>query len=541
MCLLLRLKLRFCRCHLASKSLARGKSISIDEQKPFASGAECKYLERTRMVQSITISYQAIEAILGYTHNLENQAVKRYILSLVNHRDKTGGYGAYGEIISAYHTASTRILSKARHTATALLSYLCSLQKEDLHKFSHLIIPSVGFIVESANTDGGWGLPGEDSDSASTLYVMQLLTYICHSEIAKMLTKEYSERIDQAILTGMKWLRVRNQEGGGYWHFINGISNFSDTAEVLTFFNNMSHYDDRLFSDSLERLSKLQRSSDGGFPNFLNGNSDLRATIWVTNALGFSHSKKFEKTLENSFDFVLQNITDPAHSTTLSSEHWALILRLSSCKGIQLTTHREYELSTLAEQVLNQVFEKGNLNFLEQGLPREFAYLRETIQKALKNCNPELESRKSRDTSTASIYCEEIITQDAGRSQTQIAILTFNQAERRAVTEYFSMTAVPGTHYQIRKPNGAKHLVACCMGSQSFDGGRYDIEEPEKSELPFVMFSEFIIPHVTEKYGTMLDTSIIPPSKTLRDLASNIAFEEKWKSKCPVRRTCVRN
>ncbi|HML01902.1 MAG TPA: prenyltransferase/squalene oxidase repeat-containing protein [Candidatus Bathyarchaeia archaeon] len=374
-----------------------GKSISINDEKPYASEAENRYLEKTKTVQSITLGYQASEAIIKYTLNRENSAVKKCLTCIKQHEDKKGGFGAYGEIISAYHGTKTCILSNSRHTATALLTFMVSMEKSEFERIAKAMSNSIEFIIDSKESDGGWGLPKEESDSASTLYVMQLLTSIKDLDVSKILSKEYSEKLDQAIISGMKWLKTRNQENGGNWFSIDidGISSYIDTAEVLTFFSNIKKYDTTLYDENLDRLSKLQNILDGGWPHFPNAKnkSDLRATIWIANALSRSNHEKYKTCISKGFEFILQNIPDPAYSTTLSSGDWALLLDLCTYQGIHVSTHREYELSILAEEIRSKVFEKGNLRYLEKDLPTEFVYLRSPIRKALKNSNPEIANK----------------------------------------------------------------------------------------------------------------------------------------------------
>lgn len=139
----------------------------------------------------------------------------------------------------------------------------------------------------------------------------------------------------------------------------------------------------------------------------------------------------------------------------------------------------------------------------------------------------------------------------AGGPKAKVAILTFNRTEMNAVVRRFGMRSPRGARYYVSQQN---REIVCYMGSQSFDGGlrlagdvmeqsspkyliicgtgagRYYRGSPKRNVLPFVACSQFVNPHLTDKYGKLLHTPIIPPSRDLTDFAGKVALADKWKS-----------
>ena len=353
-----------------------GKSITPEKKKLYSSFEEVQISGKRKKAESITVTFFAVDAIYAFTKNPKNPAIELALNRLPNHRDD-GGYGSFGELISAFPIPKYQIMTSCRHTANALLIYLLFQDNVD-----EKITESVKFLIDHANKDGGWGVTAdperEDSDCLTTADVLQLLIEVKKRGIKDILLENYSSKLDHAIANGLKWLKRNNEQNGGFWVFYDEGMKVQYTAVVLATFCELKNLERELYEETLDRIASLQRE-DGGWPLSKNGWSELSSTIWVINALVNSNMGKYTNRIERGIDFIITNISKWSYTKNLTAVDWAMLLKLSDYKNVHISHEADDKIQNLANTINNQVFKSGNINFVRKKLPTQFHILKEPI------------------------------------------------------------------------------------------------------------------------------------------------------------------
>ncbi|MGH2612427.1 MAG: hypothetical protein ACRDFB_05195, partial [Rhabdochlamydiaceae bacterium] len=187
-----------------------GRTMTLG--KKYITSEDAEIQKQNRKVESLTNSYKAVDAILNYTLDKKNPCIKKTINAIPNHRDKAGGYGTRAESIS--YREPKQVLANTRHTAAAILTRL--LVEDELDES---IVQTTEYVIENTKPDGGWGIPDRDSDYVSTTYVLKALTSLKTKGIEVKLSMKYSEKFDEIIVNGVKWLQNSYEKNNGYWFY----------------------------------------------------------------------------------------------------------------------------------------------------------------------------------------------------------------------------------------------------------------------------------------------------------------------------------
>ena len=366
-----------------------GKSIPIKKQELYASSEEAQSSKIQRRVESITVTFFAVDAIYIFTKNPKNPAIERALNCLPNHKDN-GGYGSFGELISAYPTHKHQIMTSCRHTATALLTYLLFQDEIDEN-----IVESFKFLIDHSNKDGGWGITAdpekEDSECLSTAHIVRLLTTVKKMGIMDFLPENYLSKLDKSIMSGLNWLERNNKECGGLWFFDERMK-VHNSAAILAIFSDLKDYRKELYKKTLNRIASIQ-GYDGGWPLSLEGRSELDSTIWVVNALVNSKEDKYKSQIERGMDFIMSNISKWQYTKSLIAADWAMLLKLADYKNIYIPHELDDKIQNLANRINNEAFKSSNINFVRKKLPTQFHILKEPILGILENYLPDIVHR----------------------------------------------------------------------------------------------------------------------------------------------------
>lgn len=364
-----------------------GKSITTEKKKLYSSFEEVQISEKRKRTESITVTFFVVDAIYTFTQNLKSPAIELALHCLPKHKDD-GGYGSFGELISAYPISKYQIMTSCRHTATALLMYL--LFQDNVDK---KITKSVKFLIGHANKDGGWGVTAdpekEDSDCLTTAHMLALFTTAEKMGIKDILPENYSSKLDHAITDGLKWLKKNNEQNDGFWVFYDESMKLQYTAVVLTTFCELKNHDKELYEKIIDKMTSLQKE-DGGWPLCVDGRSELSSTIWIVNALVSSNRGKYTDRIESGIDFIIRNISKWSYTKNLTAADWAMLLKLSDYKNIHIPYELDDEIQNLANAINNKAFKSGNVNFVRKKLPMQYHTLKEPILGILENYCPDI-------------------------------------------------------------------------------------------------------------------------------------------------------
>jgi hypothetical protein len=158
--------------------------------------------------------------------------------------------------------------------------------------------------------------------------------------------------------------------------------NYVDTAEVLIYFDAMKKFDPELYSRNLEWLIGVQDPDSHGWSRSPTDGPQLKSTIWVSNAVGGSKEKKLQGSFDLAMGYILEKMSNPVLLEELSTDEWALALKLAAYLDLHITHERDLELQEIARNVVDEVFRKSDLNRLEGLLGEEFKHLKRPIAKA---------------------------------------------------------------------------------------------------------------------------------------------------------------
>lgn len=366
-----------------------GKSITIKAKEIDSGPKEIEIFKENKRAESITVTLFAADAIYTYTKNSKNSAIERVLKCLPNYKDN-GGYG-YKQVISGYLERTEEILINCRHTAAVNLIYLLFEDHID-----EKITKSVKFLIDHARKDGGWGVSADfsknDSECSSTAHVLQLLTIVKEKGIKGTLLENYSSELDSAITNGVDWLKTNNKQNHGFWIYKDlKDKKFEYSAEVLSRFYKLKNYEKELYEETLDKMAALQKDEDGGFPSSKKGDiSDLGTTIWIVNALVNSDSDKYRDQIENGITYI--NKTN-SHMKNLTSEKWAMLLKLSNYKNIHISSELDDEIQNLAHTINDKVFKNRDMNVLPKILPKKFHISKEPIISIFDRYMPDILNR----------------------------------------------------------------------------------------------------------------------------------------------------
>lgn len=368
-----------------------GKSITPKKKILFSSYEEVQIAEKRRQAKSISVTFFAVDGLYSFTKNLENPAIQRALNCFPNHKDN-GSYGSFGELISAYPIPKYQIMTSCRHTATALLTYLLFQDRIDED-----IIESVKFLIDHINKDGGWGVTADleniDSDCLTTSYTVKLLTTIEKMGIKNFLPEIYLAKIDEVIASGLDWLRKNNEQNGGFWGFFNGGMKIQYSAVVLSTFPELKNYEKKLYEETLNLITSLQRENGGWTLSLREGRSELSSTIWVVSALVNSNRGKYTSVIESGIDFITKNISKWSYSKDLTAADWSILLKLAKYKNIYISHELDYEIQNLANIINKKVFDNADINFFQKKLSTRFQLVQEPILSILKKYHSDIQHR----------------------------------------------------------------------------------------------------------------------------------------------------
>ena len=364
-----------------------GKSLTPSLLKSFSRIEEAQTAEMQKRTKSISATFHAVDAIYTFTKDRRNPAIERTFDCLPDHREATGSYGTFGNLVSAYPTPQYQILVNCRHTATALLTYFLFQEKID-----EKIAESVRFLIDHQK-DGGWGvtadLKKEDSECLSTSYVVRLLILTREKGIKEFLSKSYSLRLDKAINNGLDWLKRHNAQHSGFWIFPkdNGDKNVQYSAAVLAIFPELRSYLRELYEETLGQIESIQQE-DGGWPASVEGTSEMKPTIYALNALVSSNKDDYTEQIEKGIDFIIQNIAEPSYTQDIHTVDWALLLKLVKYININIAHQSDYEIRNIANEIRTE-FDNGNTEFVKK-LPNCFHNIEQPLLNAFKNYHPDI-------------------------------------------------------------------------------------------------------------------------------------------------------
>lgn len=366
-----------------------GKSITIKAKEIDSGPKEIEIFKENKRAESITVTLFAADAIYTYTKNSKNSAIERVLKCLPNYKDN-GGYG-YKQVITQYLECNEEILINCRHTAAVNLIYLLFEDHID-----EKIFKSVKFLIDHARKDGGWGVSADfsknDSECSSTAHVLQLLTIVKEKSIKGTLLENYSSELDRAITNGVEWLKTNNKQNHGFWIYKDlKDKKFEYSAEVLSRFYKLKNYEKELYEETLDKMAALQKDEDGGFPSSKKGDiSDLGTTIWIVNALVNSDSDKYRDQIEMGITYINQT---NSRMKNLTSEKWAMLLKLSNYKNIHISSELDEEIQNLANTINDKVFKNRDINVLPKILPKKFHISKEPIISILDRYRPDILNR----------------------------------------------------------------------------------------------------------------------------------------------------
>lgn len=368
-----------------------GKSITTEEKSLYASFDEAKISEKLKRAESITVAFFAVDAIRTFTRNAQNSAIERTLNCLPNHKSD-GSYGSFKELISAYPKPKYHILVSCRHTATALLTYLLFQDRID-----QKIVQGVQFLLDHSNKDGGWGISAdpekEDSDCLSTAYITKLLTKVEKMGINDLLSENYQSKLDSAITKGLNWLEVENNRNNGFWVFGDESMKLPISAAILVTFYELKDYKKRLYKTTLQKIASFQDEDDGGWPLSLEGRSELRSAIWVTNALINSNEEKYIAQVEKGIDFILSNFSIQSCIRTLNAADWSMLLKLAHHKKIYLSRELDDAVQNLAEAINNKTLKNGDIESVWKKLSKQLHIIREQVFAVVESYRPDITHR----------------------------------------------------------------------------------------------------------------------------------------------------
>jgi hypothetical protein len=372
-----------------------GRSIKQEEKfikpagKPthlYATEKEALGSEKTTGVKSITVSFMAANAILGFTRNPKNIALENLLQELPEHKEKEntrenyGGYGTKKVSKSDYDkNAKVQIIDTERHTACALRIVLL------LNKLEKSDNSSLKYLLDRMGSGGGW--PKDEPTVLTTIYVLGLLSSLKKFNIFDLPAGELDKLIDHNV----EWLGtqlVKNQYAySKMWSFGDSQRTLRDTAEVLYAFPDLQAYRKPIYDSVLKSLSESQNTNpdDLGWPASPDTRSDLGATIWITYVLAESRNPIYTEKVNDGLKFIANHMVNGSEVEELSSEHWALLVDLAKFKlKVPIDKPLEKSLAKLATEI-QEIFDRGSIEILKEKRYARFPFLEPAMLRALKN------------------------------------------------------------------------------------------------------------------------------------------------------------
>lgn len=310
-----------------------------------------KELERARRaanpegrLESITYTYLAIQAIIGYTADPGHPAVKAGLNGLQTHRSVDGGYSSL-EVTPTIRPAAGRLrVVSARHTAGAGLSMLLVPTSSNVD-----ILRSASLLVEHVNVDGGWGNGGDPygskSECLSTALAIEFLSK------ARMRlgpgSPADSVRSNEAIMRGAQWLGEYFSEHA-HWRIEEGRGPVEDTAWVISVAPSLSAFAPEIVERARKYLLNAQNSGDSGWSASGTGSSEIRSTLWSIRALGGSDLTACQDSARRGLAFIATHLLDPTSMMSLDTGHWSTLLYIGSSQGNRVSAAADLRIRALA-------------------------------------------------------------------------------------------------------------------------------------------------------------------------------------------------